>query len=242
MTKSILVGILMLFPLLSRGQLSTSEFRDAASCGPYPLYFGVGYGHSWQMAEVEEISAAFFQNQKVRHRLLGVNGMVGASIIPKDSKVSYFVEVNFHVYSRNMRGELGRFTMSMDQLSLGGGVRYVIAPLFVIQGQVGSILLHNRKYNYRDASTLIEIHEDKNHFNEYTAKVRLSLLDPAGTEGGLGFYVEWGYNWLHKEGRESEVSDAVKMFDPGFDREISSTRRYGYFSAGIIVPFALRYK
>ena len=83
--------------------------------------------------------------------------MVGASIIPKDSKVSYFVEVNFHVYSRNMRGDLGRFTMSMDQLSLGGGVRYVIAPLFVIQGQVGSVLLHNRKYNYRDAATLIEI-------------------------------------------------------------------------------------
>lgn len=241
MTKYLLSALIIMQYGLLWGQLSSTEFRDASSCGPYPLYFGVGWGNSWQMSEVETISSAFFNEHDPRHRVLGVNGMVGASIIPKDSKVSYFVETNFHFYSRNMRGDLGRFTMSMNQWTLGGGVRYVFAPLFVIQGQVGAVLLHNRIYNYRDDAKILEIHEDDKRFNEWTAKVRLSLLDPAGTEGGLGFFVEWGYNWLHKDGSESEVSDAIKLFDEDFDQTISSNRRYGYFSAGLIIPIALRY-
>lgn len=224
-------------------QLSTTEFRDAASCGPYPVYIGVGWGQSWQYNDLERISEAFLSNESMRHRIRGVNTMLGVSLIPKGSTVSYFLEADFHAYGRTMKNDAGRFNLTIRQFSFGGGMRYVFAPLIVVQAQLGSIFLHQRNYQYKTSQTtlLIPIKQDSKPFNEFTAKVRIGLLDPAGTEGGIGFYVEAGYNWLNKSGREQEIRDAIRLFDPEFDISMDSGRQYGYLSFGILIPVALRF-
>ena len=225
----------------SWAQLTTSDIRHAASCGPYPLYLGIGWGHTWKYSELETIINELGPSEE-KNRLNGLNGFVGVSLIPEDSKVSWLVETSFHHFDRKLRNDLGTFTLSARQLSLSGGMRWVLAPLFVIQGQFGTVVYHRKNYHFNDGNsvTSLIIKQDDAWFNEVTSKIRIALLDPAGTEGGIGFYVEVAQNWIHKSGANGELETAIQLFNPQFEGAPPAKRNYRQFSVGLIIPLGLR--
>jgi|GEM_PF-6915201 len=236
----LLVGLLL--PFITQAQLSTTDIRHAASCGPYPVYLGLGWGHTWEYSELETIITQFAPVEE-KKRLNGLNGFLGVSLIPEGSSVSWLVEASFHHLDRKLRNSQGVMTLEARQLGLSGGMRWVFAPLFVVQGQLGTVVYHRKNYHFNDGTAIqsVVIKQDDAWFNELTTKIRIALLDPAGTEGGIGFYVEVAQNWLHKTGSASELEKSIQLFNPQFEGAPPAKRNYRQFSVGIIIPVGLRF-
>lgn len=247
-TNSILIPLL----LLTSGvlaQYSTSDIRDAGSLGPYPFYVGVGYMGSLANSNLEALSSEFvsyYGDGNTMEKLRGIQILAGASIIPEDSRIAFLVEGKANFLARKVKASGNYFTLSSRQASITAGMRWVLIPQFltVLQVQAGPVLYYAKDYDFNIDGTWSRVsrpHDWNNLFKEWHALVRISIMDPAGTEGGWGLFVEWGYNYIQDDD-EAELGDAIRVFNPGYTGQPDDKSSYGYFSAGILLPIAVRIK
>jgi len=238
--------LIILFVTLSSSgifaQLSSTDIKDASTTGPFPLYFGLGFANSFRNQDLVDVGKVFHafhnSNRRVRTRLYGLNAMAGFSLIPENSAVSYVVELRYLWLKRPMTAQGNEFFLEKHQTSLGFGVRYALFP-FVVQLQAGPILRHFRYYSFEvDGEKTFSQFQSK--LNGINSLIRIALLDPAGTEGGIGFYFEAGYNFTGFLENNNELSLAIQSFDPLYSTDLDSNNRYGYLSLGIILPIAIK--
>jgi hypothetical protein len=225
-------------------QHTSTDFKDAVSTGPFPLYIGVGYANSFRNQDFFDVGKEFTKyyqsNKDPFTRLYGILVFTGFSYIPENAKISLGVEVKYLWLTRAMNVGDNRFELTSQQTYLGVGVRRAFFPL-VVQIQGGPILNYNRTYRFDLGQEKRSINSHADAIAGWSGLLRIGILDPAGTEGGLGIYFETGFNWLTKQ-NDSQVSEAIRVFNDTYSGDDDSIGRYGYLSIGLLLPIAIRIK
>lgn len=228
-------------------QHSTSDLRDAGSLGPYPFYIGIGYTNSFDEPDLKHLShefSSYYGEGTLQKKLCGFQIHGGAAIIPANWRMSFVVEAKYIYMQRHLGVTDNSYTMKSQQVSFGIGMRYVLIPQFltVFQAQVGPVLYYSTRYNFKldgARSQVIKANNSNSIFNGCHVLARISIMDPAGTEGGWGLFFEWGYNFFSTpEGQP--LSDAIRQFNLSYEGNEKGSSRYGYFTAGVILPLAIR--
>lgn len=243
MKKISLLLFICLFGENALAQHSSSDFKDAATTGPFPLYIGLGYANSFRNQDLVDVGrafSAFYTNglDNPRTRMYGMYAFAGFSFIPKDWPISLVLEVKHLFLRRTFRVDPGTFVLTSNQTTLGLGLRWALFPL-VVQAQFGPILRYDRNYNFRLATSERSFKRSSGS-QGWSGLVRIGILDPAGTEGGLGMYVEAGFNWLGKDDSNREITGAIRAFDNTYAEVRDGKGRYGYLSVGLLLPIAIR--
>jgi len=225
-------------------QHSSSDFKDAATTGPFPLYFGGGYANSFRNQDLVDVSKHFAKHYSGDYdyitRLYGIYALAGTSIIPKNWPLSFGLEVKHLWLHRSMRVADQQFKLISNQTSLCVGIRFATFPI-VWQLQGGPVLGYGRNYKFRIPGE-VKTFNFKSGTQGWTLSARAGILDPAGTEGGLGLYLEAGMTWLNRNPHNDEIANAIRTYDPTFNTTQNSIGRYGYFSVGVLLPVAIRIK
>jgi hypothetical protein len=228
------------------GQHSSSDLRDAGSLGPFPFYVGIGYAHSFDDPDLKRFSHEFSSHygegtRQQRLRGFQVNG--GASIIPPSFPVAFVLEAKYIYMQRHRSITHNSYTVESQQVSFAIGVRYVLLPQFltVVQAQAGPVIYRSMRYDLRLDGVRHQVNKSHNSrmFNGLHTLVRISIMDPAGTEGGWGLFAEWGYNFLRRPNGQP-LSDAIRKFNSFYPVSQKGCSDYGYFSAGVLLPLAIR--
>lgn len=236
--------LLMIFACVPvYAQHTSTDFKDAVSTGPFPLYIGVGYANSFRNQDFFDVGKQFAKyNQSTKDpftRLYGILVFAGFSYIPENAKVSLGVEVKYLRLQREMNVDDSQFGFTSQQTYIGIGVRRAFFPI-VLQIQGGPILNYDRTYRFDMPSGRRSVNINS-PFGGFGGLIRIGILDPAGTEGGLGVYFESGFNWLTKN-NGNQISRAIQVFDSTYDINSGSIGRYGYLSVGLLLPIAIRIK
>jgi len=231
------------FTLTMYAQHTSSDFKDAVATGPFPLYFGVGYANSFRNQDFYDVGKEFasYYNAETNPstRLYGLLLFTGFSYIPENAKVSLGIEVKHLWLTRTMHIDDRWFKLTSQQTSFGLGIRRAFFPIVVqIQGSV--ILNYKRTYEF-DLGADEKSVDFKSPFCGWNTLLRIGILDPAGTEGGLGVYFETGFNWLTKNNND-QLTQAIQLFNDGYSESSDSIGRYGYISFGLLLPIAIRIK
>lgn len=223
-------------------QHSSEDFKDAAGCGPFPLYIGVGYAtsHNNDLGTVGEQFVEKYGPGKVKHNLRGANAVFGTTIIPTKwtKSVSFLLEGKYLWLTRETQGANSSFNMISSQLSLGGGFRYAAFP-FVLQAQYQRVLFSRQDFNFNldGVRKAIDVSSGGNMF-----LARISILDPAGSDGGFGVFIEYGAVFLDQRKNGQQLTTVINTFNETFTERVDCTGSYRYLSFGILVPLALRLK
>lgn len=235
--------LLILVAIPACAQHTSTDFKDAVSTGPFPLYIGVGYANSFRNQDFFDVGKEFARyNQSSKDpftRLYGILVFAGFSYIPENAKISLGVEVKYLRLQREMNVDDSQFGFTSQQTYIGIGVRRAFFPI-VLQIQAGPILNYDRTYRF-DLPSGRKSFNMNAPFSGVGGLVRIGILDPAGTEGGLGIYFESGFNWLTKE-NDNQIGRAIRVFDSGYVENPDSIGRYGYLSFGLLLPIAIRIK
>jgi hypothetical protein len=242
MYKVLMTVILLCCCHALAGQHNSSDFKDAATTGPFPLYLGVGFSNSLTNSDFRTVGREFLSGtgHHAKNRLYGFHLTAGCVIAREEWKVTFVGEVRHLLLARSQRAnDTDYFVMRMNQTSLGFGTRYAAYP-FVLQAQVGPILRYSRDYDFKLGDTKTRL-TNETKFKGISSLFRLGILDPAGTEGGPGMYFEFGYNFI-REGNNDELSRAIRKFDEDYAATSPAKRRYGYLAFGLILPIAIRIK
>jgi hypothetical protein len=231
---------LLAMRLLS-AQHTSENFKDAAGCGPFPLYISAGYTTSNydDLTTVgNEFVSSFDPQARSKHNLRGVNAMFGSTVIPNrwPWKITLAVEGKYLLLYREIHAGGNTFAMTNSQLSLGAGLRYAVFPV-VLQAHYQQIVFSRQNYNFningtRKATTISS--------GGSVVFARLSLLDPAGSDGGWGFFLEYGQVFLNHNRHNESLTNVVKTFHETFEGSRNSSSHYGFFSIGFTVPLAVR--
>ncbi|MBL0744123.1 hypothetical protein [Chryseolinea lacunae] len=223
-------------------QHSSEDFKDAAGCGPFPLYIGLGYATSRynDVGTVGEQFLAKYGPGKVKHNLRGANAVFGTTIIPTKwtKPVSFLLEGKYLWLTRETQGVNSSFNMISSQLSLGGGFRYAAFP-FVLQAQYQRILFSRQDFDFNldGVRKAIDVSSGGN-----MVLLRLSFLDPAGSDGGFGVFIEYGAVFLDQRKNGQQLTTVINTFNETFNEPVDCTGNYRFLSFGILVPLALRLK
>jgi hypothetical protein len=223
-------------------QHNSSDFKDAATTGPFPLYLGVGFSNSLTNSDFRTVGREFLSGtgHHAKNRLYGLHVAAGCVIAREEWKFTFVGEVRHLLLARFQRAsDTDYFVMRINQTSLGVGGRFAAYP-FVLQAQVGPILRYSRDYDFKLGDTKTRL-TNATSLKGVNSLFRLGILDPAGTEGGPGMYFEFGYNFI-RQGKNDELSRAIRKFDEDYTPESSAKRRYGYLAFGLILPIAIRIK
>jgi hypothetical protein len=233
------VGLCLLSASLF-SQHTSDDFKDGAGCGPFPIYVNAGYSTS-RFNDFYEVARHFSEvyqsDEKAKKRVHGVNLAVGSPIIwtTYPFLLSPVVEVRYVVLARSMDIRDSSMDFISNQVSVGAGLRYAFYPL-VIQGQYHRILLSKQDYRFSSPG--------QRRLYSYGSKgdtflLRLSFLDPAGSDGGFGIFLE--YSWtVMNNASDDHLIETMRTFDPVYNGSINSKEYYRSFSAGLIIPLALR--
>jgi hypothetical protein len=224
-------------------QHNSTDFKDAATTGPFPIYFGVGFANSFRNQDFINVGRAFYEfnniDLRVRTRMYGINIFAGASIVQEGWPISIVTEVRHLLLTRTVNANADYFTMRSNQTTFGLGVRYAKFPI-VLQLQAGPVLMYKRDYDFGLDNSKRRFRHHPG-FAGWGTLFRISILDPAGTEGGLGIFIETGFNFI-RAGNNDDITKAIQMFQEDFAVSREAKRRYGYLSAGILLPIAIRIK
>jgi len=243
MKKNLLLLCAMVVSAPAFAQHNSTDFKDAATTGPFPIYLGVGFANSFRNQDFVDVGKAFYDfnnvDARVLTRMYGIQLFAGASIVQEGWPFSLVGEVRHLLLTRTEKANSDYFIIRSNQTTLGLGIRYAKFPL-VGQFQFGPVLKYTRDYDFELASVERRFRHQPN-FAGWSGLVRISILDPAGTEGGLGIYIESGFNFINA-GNNDDITKAIQVFQEDFTDPRKAKRRYGYLSFGILLPIAIRIK
>ena len=246
----IITILLLSIAVGAEAQVSSSTYRDASGGGPYPFYLGVGYTFTSNHRDYEALKNAFqeYSNRGFdgNERLRGVEVLGGFTYKPEGSKFPGWpivLEFRYRYLTRKTRAEDMSLRMTVNQLSAGLGARYAAFP-FVFQLQVGPILSYKEEFEISPGAgaseqRIINKSNPSFGFNGISTIFRLGILDPAGTEGGLGLYVEVGH---HAPKSTENLAQVMTTLDPQHDTLIERESSYWQLSAGLLLPIAIKIK
>lgn len=237
------LAVLCLLSTVVRSQHTSEDFKDAAGCGPFPLYIGLGYTTS-KYSDFSTVGREFVNfydpEAKVKRNMRGANAIFGATVIPKKWPYwfSLVLEGKYVWIFRQLTASSNTYDMVSNQLSLGGGLRYSTFP-FVFQVQYQRVLYSRQSFNF-DIGGIEKAVDISSGGNMLLA--RASVLDPAGSDGGFGVFFEYGCVFLERPKENEQLTGVIRAFNESFSASEHCTRGYRYFSIGVIVPLALRMK
>ena len=255
----------VLMMILSGGvmaQLTSSDIRQASGKGPYPIYITgqtiLGRSNNLFSDFVTAYSTQYdMPNKKYFNGLEGSMGIVINDqhfLGLKGWKVRGFaVEIGYRSLFQNINNDehTRQLFIQEELVSFRIGKRFNILYPLTLQVQAGPTFYNfytvreSTKSNGITTSTLVRygsrLFQGKTQSQQkfipgLDTRIRFAFFDPAGTAGGLGFYLE--YTYIHTFAKR-DLQDLYKTF---FDRIESDpqTWEYGSLTLGLVVPLALR--
>lgn len=247
MKPILIINCFLLSAISVLSQHTSEDFKDAAGCGPFPIYIGAGWVTS-QFHDFNTVGRSFNDfydpGKKAGKALHGIHANIGAPIIGKDNykkkrfPFSFGLEAKHILLMAETSAAGNSFRMISNQFSAGLGMRFAAFP-FMLQAQYQQIITSRQNY-------LFKIDNERRQVDVASGGSmilgRISFLDPAGSDGGFGVFVEYGLVRLLKPKDNALLTEAIQMFNNAFDGTENCARGYQYFTVGITVPLALRIK
>lgn len=259
-------SIVLLLPLLQAfwclaqtGSALTS--RRATTSGSYPIYLGGGFSTvASNIREIQRISSidplpAHFRRAGGRFRPCGMALKLGVVVsrgrnyfsrLPKLLQAPNLVfESDINIYTKGLDARNGgTLIFHLESVSVRAGVRHRLYYPFVAQITIGPLV-----YQYTSMFLNLTGERFKGEtssvpqafgFKGMEYRLRLSVIDPAGTGGGWGFYFEYQFADFNEK--------TIDHLGPIHEK----AGRLGYTSKpvldfhavniGIIVPLALPFR
>ena len=261
MSRIIIIIIVRLLVINdAKGQFTATDIRNASGCGPFPIYLNAqllipGAGNLFG----EFVDEYTNQNGgKSKEYLHGFEFNTGIVINDdhlfgiKNLKIKGLsFEMGYRYMYRNIISDLDeRLHLQEESVSLRLGYRLCILYPITLQVQTGPTIYNFLSVNetndlsgeflrYREGYGLFERVDDRSDFpSGWEIRGRVVLFDPAGTEGGLGVYIEYRYLWTKGSRNLKGLYDIIL---PELDKVTSSQPwDYGMFSLGVVTPLAKR--
>lgn len=254
----LLFGWICFMPSI-RAQLSSRDIRQAAGKGPYPLYINYQYVFPCCQDLFKEFRDVYVQEKYVKDKKM-LNGFeANLGIMLNDRHFlgirnwrvnSVMIEAGYRFLFRNLTGDHPiRLHLQEEVFSIRLGTRY--NPLYPVttQLQIGPSLYNfyvateyddnnGASLKYRFGNGALERNRDKRKTCAgLDLRGRLMFLDPAGTEGGIGFYFDYRYQFTFgKRDFNGLFNDLLPGVEPV---RISKNWNYGAFSIGVVASLAL---
>lgn len=244
----------------AKAQFSATDMRKTSGSGPFPIYGNA----QWMFPGAGNLFSNFVDDYtsvrggNVHDYLHGFELNVGIVINDhhflglKNLKIrGLSVEAGYRYLFRNIHTDFAqRLHLQEESVSIRLGYRICILYPVTAQIQTGPTIYNFLSVNeindqtgetlrYRDGyGTFERINSRKDFPCGWEIRGRIMLFDPAGTEGGLGFYIEYRYLWTRLSRNLSGLYETIIPVIP-----ISVTSQswdYGMLSLGVVVPFAKR--
>lgn len=267
MNKYLLPVVGLIISQTCIAQLSSDAIRHASGKGPYPIYLTVQGVLASAKNTFHDFSVAYGQEYGYNKITVlgGYEANLGVAInedhflwIPNWRLKRASVEVGyrhlFHNAKVTGKDKVQRLHLQEEVFSFRVGMRGNLIYPVTYQLQTGPTI-HNvivvKESGGPDepfkreqlGSGLFENNSIKKFPWGWDARVRLMVLDPVGTDGGMGFFFEYRYLWTfggEKKGKRN-LRPLYKEFGLPLIDDLQSWD-YSSFSFGLIVPFAVRIK
>ena len=252
-----LIFVLGTFVTLSAGaQNSNSSLsRRATSAGSYPFYFTVGYSSvASTIKELQRITGEqplpdLFKRGGKRFCPNGMAFKVGVVLTSERYATAalpnWLIELDFNNYVKGLRAKNeGTLIFHFASASFRMGVRHLVFYPLVLQFTAGPIIYQNTTMFLNSTGSpnegvKVSVPQEKGPVGiEY--RIRASAVDPAGTGGGIGFFIEFQVSDFFQE--------ALTELEPLYEavgRANYYTRPnldYRAFNFGVIIPLALPFR
>ncbi len=252
----LLISVTLGFTHTSFSQLTSEEIRDATAAGPYPLYVTLQFARSATMSDFKNLSKEFNRispnSSNDKKVLRGIEGNLGFTINEKWLQ-NVYLEGGYQLLHRKLKDDAFSINVTNQVASLRYGVRRRIFYPLTFQFQVGPILYRRQTFTldsmaFSATPSLRRVFftdkisfKDGIHIPGWEGRGRLVLLDPVGTSGGLGFFIEWR---IVEFSRKRSLDILYDALDPGGTSNVTDQTddMMFSFSFGLVAPLALRIK
>ena len=258
MRKLFLCSLLVIIAQRPGAQISSMDIRHADTNGPYPIYLGlqIAYAHNKKLFSgfTEAYSEEFHLRNK--SRLHGFETNIGVVInerhflgIKNWLVRGFAVELGYRYLFRNLSNEgPRRLHLQEETISLRLCKRDNIVYPLTYQIQTGPTFYNFysvRQDTGPNASAIRErvgyglfepSPELRKFISGWDLRGRLMLFDPAGTSGGVGYYLEYRCLWTFGK---RDLNSLYETF-LGYTHHEEKKWDYQSFAIGIIVPIAIR--
>ncbi|MGI9543896.1 MAG: hypothetical protein ACR2MX_11590 [Cyclobacteriaceae bacterium] len=236
---SCLTIIFCALPLFTSAQSESSGYKDISPNGPYPIYIGIGGVSNISNSDLKRLQPESNGNVD-KTALYGIEAKVGFSFAEKpqlfSKQLRLILEARYQSQSRSLDNNL-RFAQSYFTTGIGSRWQAPIFPLMV-HAQFGVIFRYQERLIVTDDQGSMSVPRrvtnlslKNNSVDGFYGTVRLVLLDPIGTSGGLGYYLKFDVLRISKH--PSFNTDASLSSVPTRDWQAA-------FSVGVIVPLTVR--
>lgn len=192
------------------------QYRDVTAAGPFPLYMTM---HLSKVLGNDDM-VMWTENDDAR-RLDGLGFDLGVKI-----KRAVFFETGYWHITGTPKGSEDRLTLNTYSARMGW--RKTFFYPFGMHIQAGGFVRDTRFREEEPGNSRTVTTFDWQWGADM--RLKLTLLDPVGTGGGLGFYIEGRLHYLFGD-REYDLPG-----DVGFERD----NFYGAVSVGVMAPIAIR--
>jgi hypothetical protein len=257
MKKSSFIIILVLASSQLWAQLSSDEIRHASGKGPFPIYFSVQLGRTPDKNTFKDFANAYAQKFDLdsKNGLHTVEANIGFVInedhflwIPNFELHRVLIEAGYRHSWRNLSKPNERWIHLQEEvfslrIGMRGNIIYPITyqiqagPTFHNFSSVREVLdFDGSSKRLRIGSGLFERLGNRQFPSGLDMRARLMFLDPSGTDGGAGFYVE--YRCLITRGKR----DLTRFYETFIGDSVSDIKSWNYSSVtiGLVIPFAFR--
>lgn len=234
--------LLICFTLSSvTAQESTEDMRDASPNGPFPIYVDLSYVRSSSMEDFKKFSDLIDSDD--RKIMRGFEANIGVAI---HEDRPFFLK-NLYLefgYKKLYRNPSNTVKYKKEFFTGAVGCRWTIFYPLTAHFRLGPIIrvsdnfdfdgvLENRKINIAYNS----FKKDKPLFPGWHGKVKLMFLDPIGTSGGIGYFIQWQFFYIDSAFRPN-YNDFLEPPLPQSNIKVD-----GFFSTtslGVVIPFTIR--
>ncbi|MDH3649151.1 MAG: hypothetical protein OEQ53_05670 [Saprospiraceae bacterium] len=241
----LLISVLCLTSAVAFGQLSSDDIRHAAGHGPYPIYLTGSWSKSSSLDVFKDLNKAFTAKHSGKNRtaLHGFEINLGWTINEDNllgNKIyGVSMESGYQRVIRRVRNDSLDFFFQEEVAAVRIGWRPEFYYPIGMHFQVGPVLYHRTEGRLVERDNGIRqserLGEPFGHISGLDFRGRLTVMDPAGTTGGLGMYFEWKFHHNFKRRSVQVLYDLI-----GLDNVSDQRWNYWTFSIGVMVPFALR--
>lgn len=258
MGKSILCSLLMIIAQRQIAQISSMDIRHADTNGPYPIYLGIQLAYVNNNRLFSGFTKSYSSEYDMRSKsmLHGFETNIGVVInerhflgIKNWLVRGFAVEMGYRYLFRNLsNGGPRRLHLQEETISLRLCKRDNIVYPLTYQIQTGPTFYNFysvRENKHPDSSAVRErvgfgMFETSPKLRKFISgwdlRARLMLFDPAGTSGGVGYYLEYRCLWTFGK------RDLNSLYETylGYSQHEEKKWDYQSFAIGIVVPLAIR--
>ncbi len=238
--------------MLSR--FDSKRFRDATAAGPFPLYFTAAYVSSGGFDDFERLNQVFDESSDSfddwKHNFRGfdvtfggiINNRIIQNLIIEGGYTHMWRSLEDDVQKVSTRYEFGSFRVGYRVNKIGN---FQIPYPLTLKIAAGPVLYSRRVFQFEalgtaDPSVSKISFEGKSNiaYNGVDVHIRIDILDPVNTSGGLGLFFEYRKLFLS----DSNQVNLAPVFDRlGNPAEYQSDRHSSNIAIGITIPLALRF-